>query len=280
MCLRWGSAYGIVLLFVLMDIGFADYDEPLTTEQVKMILIQRLLPDVAAEDSICLTGEASIRFAVLDTPMMAITSWDFYYHSTKVWAVETPEVRKISLYSPIDVKWYPTEAIDIFSSQNLSGVAELLIYPFYIAAKRVKGYSIKTQKKRIEIGGVKCHKIAIKPIYEDNEEESPLWGHVYISDDKMNRIVRIEHQKASVNATNTVRWDFKYIEEIGCDFPFKLTISTRAKMCNFKFSSDMKIYFAKLSIVETSDKNDENKQNSDYPQEDNNENTRQNDLSR
>ncbi len=273
MCLKWGSAYGIILLFVLMGIGFADYDEPLANEQVKMILIQRLLPDIASEDSIYLTGEASIRFAVLDTPMMAITSWAFYYHPAKMWTVETPEVRKISLYSPVDVKWYPTDAVDIFTSENLSGVAELLIYPFYIASKRVKGYSIRAQKKRIEIGGVKCHKIAIKPIYEDNDEESPLWGHVYISDDKTNRIVRIEHQKVSANATNTVRWDFKYIAEIGCDFPFKLTVSTRVEMCNFKFSSDMKIYFSKLSVVKTSDMSDENKQNSDYPQEDNNENT-------
>jgi len=231
----------------MVGVIFAADSEPPATEQIKVLLLQALVPDIHPDESVIFTGEASIRFAVLDTPLMVISSWNFSYNPQKLWEAETPSIRKISVFSPNDAKWFPTDAIDAFSEETLDEIAQLLIYPYSILAKRFKGYTINSQKKRIELGNDRCLKISVKPVFEDNDEDSPFFGHFYIADDKDHRIVRMEHSKESANTVTMVRWDFKHIENLNCDFPYRMTISVESEMCNFEFNTQVKVYFVELS---------------------------------
>ena len=241
------------LTFIALAIGLVySYDTPLEQDEIKSILIKSLIPDAHSGQLPKLLGESSIQFAVIDTPIMVISSWQFSYNPKKIWKVSNFQVKRTSLYSSTNGNWSPANVDDIISENTFDNILRLFLYPFSIVAKRFRGYSFKSQKKRVEIDGKDCIKISVKPLKEDNDEESPFSGYLYITDEDEPRPIRLEHHRKSTTGTVIVRWEFKHIDELNCDFPYKMTVSTRNEMCNFKLDSQIKIFFGDFEVPKNS----------------------------
>ena len=224
------------------------YDAPLESDEIKSILLKKLVPDIDSDTIPELFGESSIRFALIDTPIMAISSWKFSYDPKRIWKVKKLEIKRISIYSADNGKWFPTTIDDVISQATFDSISRLLLYPFSIVAKRFRGYSFKAQKKRVEVDGNDCIKISVRPLKEDNDEESPFYGYIYITDDDNSRPIRFEHRKESTTGTIIVRWEFKNIDKLNCVFPYKFKITTQNKLCNFKLISQIKIFFGDFEV--------------------------------
>ncbi|RKZ34962.1 hypothetical protein DRQ33_00990 [bacterium] len=239
------TAFCLLFLFLSVNVVYP-FDEPFSSQQIENILLQNLIPVIQMNDSSRLLGEASVRYALLDTSIMAITSWKFSPHSSKVWELDNLDINRISIFSPNTGKWILTESNDLIPHRTLQKISRLLLYPFSLVSKRFKGYTIKALKRTVKLESGECYKISVKPVKEDNDEEAPFYGYFYISQENDPKPVRFEYRRNSSLGTGIIRWDFKFIEEFKCYFPYKLTIMMDSQMCNFDFNSEVKLYFGIL----------------------------------
>ncbi len=243
------AAISIVIVFGTGVLSFA-YDEPFQPEEVKLILLNALVPPPATLDSVFVEGESAIKFAFLDTTLVAVVGWRFDCNSRKIFSLDSVWVKSLSLFSAKDGRWIPIERTDLVSGRSLREIAGVILYPFFLARKKFRGYSFKVQKKKTEIGKEECYKITVRPIKEDNDEESPFYGYIYIADEDNPFPVRFEHHRKSTTGISVIRWDFEKIEGLDSYFPTKILVKMENEMCNYEFGAQINLRFGKCEVKE------------------------------
>jgi len=240
--------FAIIFLGGVLSATFA-VDEPLSPEEIKMILVNSLSPPPQYYDSALVRAESAIKYAVIDTPVVAVVNWVFACDQRKIFRLDSVSVKSVAVFSASDGKWFPVERQDVLSEQNLLDLGKILLYPFFLVRKNFAGYSLSVLKKKVVIDDIECYKVKVKPRKEDNDEESPFYGYFYISDEDHPRPVRFEHRRKSTTGVSLIRWDFAKLDGIDCYFPERVLIGVEAQMCDYDFGAQVRISMGRMEGV-------------------------------
>jgi len=239
----------VLILFCIVIMSYAkDDDEAITPEQAKLFLMQRMIPKPG--EAFKISAEGVSFFTAVDTLLQAHIQCKFKSCPTHIWMQDSITIIGLSALSDNGFVPIMRDAASSMSPQLLKELAQLMIYPFSIAAGHFRGYILRPLKTPTEVSGIKCIKITVKPNMDDNDEKTPLTGNFYISADDEHRLVRVEHSKILSGVEQTIRWEFKKVKNF--DFPYKLTASVGTAMCGFDMSSTIKVYFSDIMPIDSS----------------------------
>jgi len=245
MCKITSPSYTILFSFLSILSAFASDDVNIKSEQAELFLMRRLAKEFPA--GAVVDAKGAIYFSTLDTMIKSHISCRFSFDPKRLWHPESETIVKNFFNAGGVFIPFQDSTQNIISKRAIGEIAELISYPFFIASKRFKGYNFTVRKKFTEINGIRCIKISVKPNSDDNLEESPMTGNIYIADDEVHRIVRFEHRIRRSGVEQLIWWDFKNLGEF--DFPYKITASLATEMCGINYETMIKTYFADLQLM-------------------------------